>query len=110
MALTRDFRETIFEEARKSPEFRQALLTEAAEILLSGDLETAKAMLRDTIKATIGYRSLTEATGIPEKSLIRMFGPKGNPRAAHLSLVIEALQRHEHVRLEVKAARRKDAA
>jgi DNA-binding phage protein len=109
MALTRDFHETIREEARKSAEFRRALLTEAAENLLSGDLETAKAILRDTIKATIGYRSLTEATGIPEKSLIRMFGPSGNPRAAHLARVLEALQQHEDVRLEVRA-RRKSAA
>jgi hypothetical protein len=85
------------------------LLTETAEILLSGDLETAKAMLRDTIKATIGYRSLTEAACIPEKSLIRMFGPRENPRAAHLSLVIEALQRHEDVRLELRATRRDQA-
>ena len=110
MALTRDFRDTIAAEASKSAEFRQALLMEAAENLLGGDLDTAKAMLRVTIKATIGYRALTDATGIPEKSLIRMFGPSGNPRAAHLVRVIEALQRHENVRLQVRAAWRDDAA
>jgi DNA-binding phage protein len=110
MPLTRDVQETIAEEARKSAEFRRALLTEAAENLLSGELETAKAILRNTIKATIGYRALREATGIPEKSLIRMFGPSGNPRAAHLARVLEALQRHEDLRLEVRAIRRKDAA
>ena len=110
MALTREFRETVRKEAQRSAAFRRALLTEAAESLLGGDLETAKSILRDAIKATIGYRSLTEATGIPEKSLIRMFGPKGNPRASHLARVIEALQDHEGVRLEVRAARREDAA
>jgi hypothetical protein len=109
MALTRDFHETIREEARKSAEFRRALLTEAAENLLSGDLETAKAILRDTIKATIGYRALRDATGIPEKSLIRMFGPSGNPRAGHLARVLEALQQHEDVRLEVRARRKRAA-
>lgn len=109
MALTRDFHETIREEARKSAEFRRALLTEAAENLLCGDLDTAKAILRDTIKATIGYRALTNATGIPEKSLIRMFGPSGNPRAAHLVRVLEALQRHEDVRLEVRSKSRESS-
>lgn len=110
MPLTREFRETIAAEANKNPEFRAAMLTEAAENLLCGDLETAKAMLRDMIKATIGYRALTDATGIPQKSLIRMFGPSGNPRAAHLVRVIEALQQHEAVRLEVRASRPKNAA
>ncbi len=38
-----------------------------------------------------------------------MFGPSGNPRASHLTRVLEALQKHEEVRLEVRA-RRKDAA
>jgi len=50
---------------------------------------------------------LSEATGTPEKSLIRMFGPKGNPRAAHLARALEALQAAEGVRLEVTA---RDAA
>ncbi len=92
MPLTRNFRETIWEKAQRSPRFRRALLTEAVENLLAGDLETSKGLLRDYIKATIGYRALSEAVGAPEKSLIRMFGSKGNPRASHLSRVIEALQ------------------
>jgi len=110
MALTRDFRETVWAKAQSSASFRRALLTEAVENLLGGDLETAKAILRDAIKATIGYRALTDMTEIPEKSLIRMFGPSGNPRAAPLARVIEALQEHEGVRLEVRAAPREDAA
>ena len=109
MPLTRDFRETIREKAQQSAGFRRALLTEAIENLLAGDLETSKGLLRDYIKATIGYRELSEATGTPEKSLIRMFGPAGNPRASHLARVVDALQKHEAVRLEVRANAR-DAA
>jgi len=101
--LTRDFHLTVQETARARPDVRRALLTEAAELILAGDLDTAKSLLRDTIKACMGYRALSEATGTPEKSLIRMFGPKGNPRAAHLSRVLEALQAHEGIRLEVNA-------
>ncbi len=110
MPLTRDFRETVREKAKRSSRFRQALLTESVENLLAGDLETSKGLLRDYIKATIGYRALSEAAGVPEKSLIRMFGAKGNPRASHLSRVIEALQQHEDVRLQVSVSRRVDAA
>ena len=110
MPLTRNFRETIWEKAQRNSGFRRALLTEAVENLLAGDLETSKGLLRDYIKATIGYRALSEAAGTPEKSLIRMFGAKGNLRASHLSRVIEALQRHEDVRLKVSARHRADAA
>ncbi len=110
MPLTRNFRETIWEKAQRNPGFRRALLTEAVENLLAGDIETIKGLLRDYIKATIGYRALSEAAGIPEKSLIRMFGAKGNPRASRLSRVIEALQRHEDVRLKVRTGQRADAA
>ena len=54
---------------------------EGVDAMLSGDVETGKTILRDTIKATVGFEQLGEATDTPPKSLIRMFGPRGNPRA-----------------------------
>ena len=44
-------------------------------------METGKAVLRDYIKATIGFTALREGIGTPSKRWIRMFGPKGNPNA-----------------------------
>ena len=49
--------------------------------MLSGDIATAKTILRDYINATIGFNALAEVTHIPSKSLMRMLGPAGNPRA-----------------------------
>jgi hypothetical protein len=46
----------------------------------------------DYINASIGFTALARATGTPAKSLMRMFGPHGNPTAANLSGVISALQ------------------
>jgi len=40
--------------------------------------------MRDYIKATVGFEKLGAATGAPPKSLIRMFGPRGNPQAKNL--------------------------
>ncbi len=60
-------------------------------------------MLRDTINATIGFERLAAATGTPAKSLMRMFGRRGNPTAEHLLGVIGGLQRETGVRLEVTA-------
>jgi alkyl hydroperoxide reductase subunit AhpF len=53
---------------------------------------TAKTILRDYINATVGFTELAEATHIPSKSLIRMLGPSGNPRAENLLEVVRLLQ------------------
>lgn len=56
MALTSDFKETILARARRDPAFRRALLREGVECMLSGDVETGKAVLRDFINATVGFK------------------------------------------------------
>jgi len=50
MALTRDFRETIRDRAQRDAGFRRALLQEAVELLLSGDVETGQALVRNYIE------------------------------------------------------------
>ena len=107
MALTREFKETIQARVRRDPSFRQALLRESTEIMLTGDIETGKAILRDYIKATIGFEGLAKATHKPAKSLIRMLGKHGNPRARNLFGIIGHLQLREGVRLEVRTARKR---
>jgi DNA-binding phage protein len=101
--LTRSFNDTVRERATRDPEFRAALLGEAVQALLGGDLDTAKVALRAYINATIGFEKLAATTGTPPKSLMRMFGPSGNPTAANLSEVIRVLQKKTGVRLEVRA-------
>lgn len=105
MALTRDFRETVAKRIGKDRAFRRGLLKEGIDCLLSGDVDTGKAVLRDYIKATCGFESLAESTGIPSKSLIRMFGRSGNPHARNLFRVVAFLQQAEGIRLEVKPSR-----
>ena len=105
MALTRSFRKTVQARAKKDRAFRAALLTEGVEALLQGDIETGKAVLRDYINATIGFDELAERSGIPAKSLMRMFSPSGNPQAGNLFAVIALLQESERVALEVRAQR-----
>ena len=106
MALTRDFRETVLARARKDRAFRQAMLTEAVNELLTGDLEAGKAMLRDYINATITFDRLAAALDKPSKSLQRMLGPRGNPTAENIFALIRTLQRTERVHLRVNAAKK----
>jgi DNA-binding phage protein len=104
MPLTRDFKETIQDRVERDPKFRKELLREGLEAMLSGDIGVAKTILRDYINATVGFSSLAQATHIPPKSLMRMFGPAGNPRAANLFEVVSFLQHREGVRFHLKAA------
>jgi DNA-binding phage protein len=77
------------------------MLIEGIDTMLAGDVETGKAILRDYINAAVGFKQLAEATHIPAKSLMRMFGPKGNPRADNLFQIVWHLQTREGIRLEV---------
>ncbi len=105
MALTRDFKETIQARVERDPAFREELLKEGIECLLSGDVDTGKAVLRDYINATIGFEELGDLTDKSPKSLMRMFGPKGNPQARNLFEIIGYLQKREGLHFEVRAVR-----
>jgi DNA-binding phage protein len=106
MPLTRDFKETIHVRVKRDRKFRKELLRESLECRLAGDMATAKAILPDYINATVGFTELSEATQIPSKSLMRMLGPSGNPRAGNLFEVVSFLQHREGVRFQLRAAPR----
>ena len=105
MVLTRDFKETIRERVDREPAFREGLLTEGIECLLAGDLDTGKAVLRDFINATVGFRELGGLIDKSPKSLMRMLGPGGNPQARNLLEIIGHLQEREGIHLRVQATR-----
>jgi hypothetical protein len=124
MALTREFREVVQARYQRDKKFRRRLLSGAIQSLLAGTgarkldsvrgrvvssgpgegywrAAEGRTILRDYINATLGFPALAEKTGIHVKTLHQMFGPKGNPTAAHLFRVIAFLQKFEKVRLKV---------
>jgi len=105
MVNTRDFKETVQARALREPEFREGLLTESIEAMLSGDTNTGKSLLRDYIKATIGFEELGAVTHRSPKSLMRMFSPSGNPTANNLFGIIHTLQQKEGVQFQVQTVR-----
>lgn len=105
MPLTEDCRETIQARIDRDPVFREELLREGVELLLAGDMDAGKAVLRNYINATISFRELGGLTEKPPKSLMRMFGPNGNSQARNLFEIIARLQKREGFRLEVRAVR-----
>ena len=105
MPLTRDFKQTVQARIERDPAFRDELLREGVECLLSGELDTGKAILRDYINATIGFEKLSGLTHRPAKSLMRMLSPKGNPQARNLFEVIAFLQKTGGLRLKLALKR-----
>jgi hypothetical protein len=83
----------------------EELLKEGIECMLSGDVDTGKAVLRDYINATIGFQELGGLTAKSPKSLMRMLGPNGNPQARNLFEIIGRLQEHEGLHLKVQTVR-----
>lgn len=102
MTLTREFKKNVQARVQRDAAFRKALIREGVECLLSGDMETGKAVLRDYINATVGFSKLARDTGRSPKSLMRMLGAEGNPNARNLLEIVVYLQEREGVRLQVR--------
>lgn len=66
-------------------------------------MDTGKAVLRDYIKAMVGFEQLGAKTSSSLKSLLRMFGSTGNLQACNLFSVVSHLQRHVGLTLHVTA-------
>jgi DNA-binding phage protein len=109
MALTREFKETVVENLRRDSRFRRAMLAEAIQEFLDGDIRVGKLLLRDYINATIGFTQLSKIMNKNPKSVQRMTGLKGNPRAENIFAIIKILKDHENLSLSVKLQKRKVA-
>ncbi len=103
MPLTRSFRETIREQLADR-EFRREFLREAVSFMLTGDLDTAKSVLREYVNGTIGFIELGNALSKSPKSLMRMLSPSGNPHARNLFEMVSYLQKIDGTVLEVHAS------
>lgn len=101
MALTGSFSALVRNHIAKDAKFAKALLLGGIEALLHGELDVGKDILRDYIKATVGFEKLAVDIGAQPKSLIRMFGPRGNPQSRNLFTVIDYLQKMADVELHV---------
>lgn len=101
MPLTKRFNETIKADLQKSRGFRRALLREAVNCMVSGDVETGKSVLRQYINGTVGFVQLGADLGKSPKAIMRMFSPAGNPQARNLFEIIAHLQKIDGTTLEV---------
>lgn len=101
MALTKDFKTTVMTRAHRDKAFRKAMLTEAINELLTGDIDLGKAILRDYINATISFDTLSTTLDKNPKSLMRMLSPKGNPTSKSLFDIFHAIQKLNKIKIHV---------
>ena len=64
MTLTKDFRDTVRDRAQHDAKFRRALLEEAVNSMMSGDVETGRSLMRNYINATVGFPRLSKRVRI----------------------------------------------
>ena len=105
MALTRSFKETVRARAQHDLAFRYALLQEAIELMIDGDVAAGRNILGNYVNATIGYATLGELMGKNPKSLMRMLGPLGNPTADNLFNIIHQVKEREGLKFEFNLKR-----
>jgi hypothetical protein len=103
MGRTRPYTESIKEMANDNPKFRAAVLAEASELYLGGEIHAAKIMIRDFVNATMGFKALGAEINKNPKSVMRMLSAEGNPTAENFTALMVTLQKHEGIHLEVRA-------
>ncbi len=101
MVLTRDAVDYNRACAARDPSFPESLLRQGIDALLAGDVDAGLGIVRAYINATVGFEPLARATGLPPKSLQRMFSATGNPQARNLFHVLRYLQRQAGIVLRV---------
>lgn len=101
MVLTKDFNETVKANLQKSGSFRRALLKEAIQCMIDGDLETGKSVLRKYVNATVGFVQLGADLGRSPKVLMRMLSASGNPQARNLFELVSYLQKREGIVMKI---------
>ena len=97
MALTKSYKEMVLRDIADNPDVAKATYSEAVHALLEGEPDVGLSLLRDVIHACVSFKTLSELTGIPEKSLHRLLGGRGNPRTDNLSHILKVVRDALHI-------------
>jgi DNA-binding phage protein len=101
MTIKNDFKLTIIARAKKDKKFGEVMLSEAITELLSGDMDTSKAILRDYINATITFEALSKFMKKNRRSVMRTLSASANPRSKSLCMIFQAIQKLKKVNFKV---------
>jgi DNA-binding phage protein len=92
--------------ADDNPQFASEMLEEALNTILAGDVDDGRVLLRQYVKATIGFQELAKRTGKQDKNLMRSLSASGNPTAANLFEIVQACTKAAGVTVSAHVAPR----
>lgn len=93
--MTRDYRITVIDRLKRDLPFRQAMLTEAAELYAAKDYDVCRSLLRDLVTAVIGIDALALIINLYGAHLAMTLNDKENKHIDRLGSIVTALSRHE---------------
>lgn len=96
MALTKEFKDTVMELC-KDPEYRKALLHEALESYLEGEICVGNSLIRDYLNGSQCFLDVSNLLQIKESGLRRMVGPTGNPTAKNFFRLFNICLQRERI-------------
>jgi DNA-binding phage protein len=73
--------------------------------IAENDVQTAKALIRDYVLATIGFEALAKVVGKNPESIKRMLSAGGNPTINNMAALLSSLTQHEGIQLHVETSR-----
>jgi DNA-binding phage protein len=90
--------DTVYKELfDENPHMSAEMLEGALNLILSGELDDGRLLLRQFVNATIGFQELARRTGKVDKTLMRSLSASGNPTAANLFEIVQACMKAEGV-------------
>ena len=98
--MTRNYHDTVISRVQTDQAFAQALFDEALILFINGEADTAKLILRDLVKATLGFELLAEEIHKPANSLDKMLSQSGNPTMNTISKILAAIKRSLKVEIQ----------
>lgn len=104
MSRPQDFSRAVHARLKDDGALRAAMLADAAEAFLSGDLEIGLKLMEDIVLATMGVARLAEGTGIDLDRINAILGATGRPHADEIVKIFVHLQRDFGVQLAVQPA------
>jgi len=102
---TISYNESVKRRIADKPELAGEMLEDAVNSLLAGERDEGRLLLRQYVKATIGFQELAERTGKIDKALMRTLSAQGNPTATNLFEIIQACVKAEGVSLSAHVVR-----
>jgi hypothetical protein len=92
MELTQDAETGIIERIHRDQAFARALLDEVDEVLINGEDNVARAMLRALVVGTVGFDALSLSLLMTDEELKQMLSSNGQTTSTSLAAVVNALK------------------